>query len=213
MVDPAAIPEPYLGSWNQAQAAVLDLHPGKVFPRFQHRRGLFDREIGEMGSYAAWAASWPYVRTPWTDDLPPVRHITSRLRFLQDWFDEPELSYDAMLGVELYPWHVTTATAPIRPDPGVVREFVLEPLADSDVREVFAFGTPWFAMLTDHLSLEVVARLGAGGRDYGSRVESRTVLVCAGRRRLRIVVEKHRGGVGPPATDETLRLRNEIERL
>jgi hypothetical protein len=154
IVDLEAIPEPYLGSWSEARAAVLALNPGQVLQGFQYRGGVFDREIGERGSYAAWATSWPFVRPPWTDHFPPVRHITSRLRFLCDWFDDPKLSYNVMLAVELYPWHSTKVTAPIRPDPGVVREFVLEPLTDSGLRELFAFGAPWFAMLTDHLGLE-----------------------------------------------------------
>ena len=34
-----------------------------------------------------------------------------------------------MLAVELYPWHSTGLTAAPRPDPGIVREFVWEPIA------------------------------------------------------------------------------------
>ena len=176
----------------------LAVHPGRVCPDFQHRGGVFDREIGELGSYAEWAETWAFVRPPWSDVSGPPRHTTSRRQFLRAWFKDPELSYDAMLGVELYPWHIATATSPIRPDPGVIRELLLEPLADSDVQEVFAFGADWFAVLTDHLGLEVVARLGAAGRDYGSRVRSRVVLVCRGPKRLRIIAENHLGSAGPP---------------
>lgn len=106
-----------------------------------------------------------------------------------------------MLGIELYAWHVKAATGPIRPDPGVIRELVLEPLADSDMLEVFAFGADWFPMLIDHVGVNVVARLGAGGNDYGSRVESRAVVVCQGPKRLRIIAEKHLGSAGSPARD------------
>lgn len=212
-VDLTALPEPYLGSWDRARAAMLAVHAGQVLERFQHRGGVFDREIAKAGSYTVWAARWPYVNPPWTDEHPPVRHTTARLRFLRDWFDEPELPYEAMLGVELYPWHVTSATTPMRPDPRVVRDFVWGPLVDAQLEVVFAFGAPWFEMLTEHLDLEVIKRLGEGGADYRSRVQSRAVLLCEAPSGLRIIAEKHLGSAGPPATDETHRLRDAVRHV
>ena len=207
------MPEPYLGSWDRAKAAMLAAHPGRVFERYQHRGGIFERAMARAGSYQMWASRWPFVTPPWTNEHPPVRHATARLRFLQHWFDAPKLSFDAMLGVELYPWHVATATAPMRPPPDIVRDYIWAPLVQSGITIAFAFGAPWFEMLEDHLDLKVVARLGAGGDDYGSRVESRAVLVCEAPSGLRVIAEKHLGSAGPPAADETNLLRETIERL
>lgn len=210
-VDLEAIPEPYLGSWREARAAVLALNPGKVFPRFQHRGGVFDHEITDMGSYETWAASWAFIRSPWTDTLSAIRHTTSRHRFLRNWLDEPDLPIAGMLAVELYPWHSTSVTSRMQPDVGVLREYVWEPLANSSVSAVFAFGAPWFSLLTDRLGFKILDRLGAGGREYGSRVKSRAVIVCEGPSGLRVIAEKHSGSATPPASDETYLLRSALD--
>lgn len=209
-IDAAAIPEPYLGSWADARSAVLALNPGRAHAHYQHRRGVFDLEIGQLGSYAAWAATWAFVRPPWTDALPAVRHTTSRLEFLRRWYDDEVMPISSMLAVELYPWHSARVTAVMRPDPGIVREFIWHPIIESGIGDVFAFGAPWFPLLEDRLQLEVIDRLGAGGRPYGSRVASRAVLVCAAANGLRVIAEKHSGSAGPPSEDETLRLREAI---
>lgn len=99
----------------------------------------------------------------------------------------------------------------MRPDADAVRKYVWEPLVDSGIGIAFAFGAPWFEMLEDHLGLRVLRRLGAGGKRYGSRVESRAVIVCEGPSGLRIIAEKHMGSSGPPAADEAYRLRAAIE--
>jgi hypothetical protein len=41
----------------------------------------------------------------------------------------------------------------------------------------FAFGKPWFSLLEDGLGLQVVDRLGVGGRQYPTEVPSQAVLV------------------------------------
>lgn len=209
-VDTAAIPEPYLGDPSSAIAVVLALNPGRVYPRFQHRGGVFEAEVREMGSYAAWAATWAFVRPPWTDEIPAVQHTLSRLAFIGRWYDEPNLPIARMLAVELYPWHSTRLTAALRPDPGIVQEFIWEPIAASGARDVFAFGSDWFPLLTNHLGLAVVDRLGAGGRDYGPRAKTRSVMVAEAPSGVRVVAMKHSGSAGPPASDETLRLRDAI---
>jgi hypothetical protein len=209
-VDLSAIPEPYLGEWRKASAVVLALNPGQVYPKFQHRGGIFDREIGERGSYEAWAASWAFVRAPWTDDIPAVVHTTSRLAFLRRWFGEPDLPQSGMLAVELYPWHSARVNAALQPDPGIIRDYVWEPISDSGIRHVFAFGAPWFNVLEHGLGMPVLDRLGAGGRAYGSRVLSRAVRVFEAPGGITVIAEKHNGSAGPPAADETLLLRKAL---
>jgi hypothetical protein len=57
-----------------------------------------------------------------------------------------------MLGFELYPWHSTRVPAPIRPDPGVIREFVFAPIEELGVPPIFAFGAPETLALREALS-------------------------------------------------------------
>jgi hypothetical protein len=83
----------------------------------------------------------------------------------------------------------------------------------SGIATAFAFGAAWFDMLETHFGAYVVARLGTGGTDYRPRASSRSVLVCDHPNGLRVIAEKHRGSSGPPATDETQRLRAAIDHL
>jgi hypothetical protein len=94
----------------------------------------------------------------------------------------------------------------------LVREFVWEPIGDLAGRHVvFAFRADWFPILSDGLGLDVVARLGAGGRDYGSRVASRAVLVCRAPSGATVIALRHLGSAGPPAGDEVERLREALQ--
>jgi hypothetical protein len=68
-----------------------------------------------------------------------------------------------MVAFELYLWHITSKTAPMRPDPGIVREFIWQPVRELGA-PVFAFGKSWFDLLEHGLGLQVMDRLGVGGR-------------------------------------------------
>lgn len=210
-VDTTALPELYHGNiYGQPAAAILALNPGQVYPDFQHRGGIFEHELRTFGSYRAWAASWPYLRQPWVSVVGPNRHYRRRLMFLRRWFDQPELPADKMLAFELYPWHSTSVTASMRPNPATVHRFIWEPLVSIGVREVFAFGAPWLPLLEHRLGLPVVDRLGIGGRDYGSTAAGRTVVVFDADG-LRVVAAKHNGPAGPPSAAETLLLRDALD--
>ena len=206
-----ALPEPYLGALDFQPAGVfLALNPGRAHLDFQGRSGLFADEIRRYGSYSAWAATWPYLRDPWVETMGPNRHHTSRLAFLRTWTGQPTLTADAMVAFELYPWHSTAVTAAMRPDPGVVREFVWQPIRELGA-PVFAFGKPWFGLLEDGLGLQAVDRLGAGGRPYRTEVPSRAVLVLRSEDGPVVIAEQHVGSAGPPRRSETRVLREAIE--
>jgi hypothetical protein len=142
--------------------------------------------------------------------MGPNRYLASLLTFLRTWTDQPSLTADAMVTFELYPWHSTAVTARMRPDPGVVREFVWQPIREFGA-PVFAFGKPWFSLLEDGLGLQVVDRLGAGGRRYPTQMPSRAVLVLRSEDGPVVVAERHRGGAGPPRPSEIRVLREAIE--
>jgi hypothetical protein len=215
LVDADAMPEPYLGSLieGQSRAAFLALNPGRVHPGFQSRSGVFAGEIEELGgSYTRWAATWPYLRDPWLAENGSNRHHTTRLAFLRTWADQADLPASAMVSFELFPWHSARVTASMSPDPALIGRFIWEPIADLKIPLVFAFGAPWFALLRS-LDVEVVEILGAQGRPYGSRVESRSVLVGRTSAGTVVVAERHSGSAGPPAKDEAVLLRHEVERI
>ena len=116
-----------------------------------------------------------------------------------------------MVGFELYPWHSTAVTSLMRPDPDVIREFVWQPVAELGA-PVFAFGAPWFFILEKSLGLQVVDRLGPGGRRYPSAVASRSVIVLKNEGGITVIAEKHSGSAGPPSPSETVYLRQALDR-
>jgi hypothetical protein len=210
-VDLAALPEPYLGALDHRPVGVfLDLHPGQAHQDFQGRSGRFADEIRHHGTYSGWAATWPYLRDPWVAAKGTIPFLTSRRNFLGTWTSHPTLTADAMVVFELYPWHIATMTGPMRPDPGIVREFIWQPVRELGA-PVFAFGKPWFDLLEHGFGLQVVDRLGAGGRPYATEVAGRAVLVLRDQDGPVVVAEKHLGGAGPPRRSETLVLREAVE--
>ncbi len=210
-VDGDAIPEPFLGPLAPNPKAVfLALNPGRAFA-FQRRDGRFADRIRQLGSYTDWAATWPYVDGDWeAAGQPPNRHHQSRLRFLRRWLGQQDLPASAMLSFELYPWHSTRVTAAMKPDPSTIKRYVWDPIAELGRPLVFAFGADWFRNL-EQLGFQKVAHLGRGGKNYGSTVTSRSVLVLEGPSGVTVIAEKHAGSAGPPNAAETLKLRDAVE--
>jgi hypothetical protein len=209
VVDTEAMPELWHGPLDPHQARVvfLALNPGEAHPEFQHRTGRFAHEIrDDFTGYTDWAASWPYLREPWESMKGRNRHHSKRLNFARRWFNDPALPAAAMVSFEMYPWHSTALTGALKPDPEIVRLFVLGPVAEL-AAPVFAFGAPWIPLLEQRLGLPVIDRLGAGGRDYGSAIPSRSVTLFDAGNGTVIVASKHNGPAGPPSASETELLR------
>jgi len=206
-----ALPEPYLGPLDRKPRAVfLALNPGASSPEMQSETGLLADEIRRMDSYRAWAASWPYLRDIWVKNMGTNLHHTRRLKFMQRWCDQPELSADDMLSFELFPWHSSRLTAPIRPCPRVIREFVFAPIEEMDAPPIFAFGADWFSMLEHHLRLPVRARLGVGGDTYPTQAAGRAVVVFSLPSGATVIAIKQRGYAGPPSAPETVLLKEAL---
>lgn len=213
-VDTQALPELWHGSLDARKAAVvfLALNPGRVYPKFQHRDGVFAEEIREQyGSYTDWAASWPYLREPWHSEIGRNRHHQDRLTFARRWFDDPSLPTTAMVSFEMYPWHSKSLKAPLRPDPGIVREYIWRPVAALGV-PVFAFGKDWHPLLEEGLRLPVIDRLGVGGRDYGSAAATRAVTVFEAPDDVRVIAVNQASYAVPPSASETTILREALRR-
>ncbi len=206
-----AFAEPYVGDLRGTPRMVtLGLNPGQACPDFQARSGIFAREIRERGSYSAWAATSPYLGKEWLRVNRSNRYASSRLGFAREWLQDDELAADQLLTLELYPWHSTRVTAPIRPPPEIIETFVWGPLADmQQVEFVFAFGKPWLGVC-DALDLPEVGRWGRDGVNLGSPVASRAVVAFALPSGQWVVVSWQSGYAGPPGSEDALRLRDRL---
>jgi hypothetical protein len=206
-----AFAEPYGGDLRGTpRFVILGLNPGQAQLDFQARDGIFANAIRETGSYSAWAASHPYLSETWTRVHGRNRYGTARLRFARGWLDDPGLTPNELLTLELYPWHSTRVTAPIVPPMSIVEEFVWQPLAEIPVEFVFAFGKPWLAAC-QALGLPELGRWGNGGQDFGSPVASRSVVVFQLPSGQKVLVLWQSGYAGPPALDDAQRLRRLLE--
>lgn len=202
-VDPEAFPEPFLGELTSRPAGVtLALNPGEVFPNFQYRDGIFANEIRALGSYSAWAATWPYLRKE-EPRLPKGRGFkfhNMRWSFLKNWYHDPHLPASKMLSFELYPWHSTGLTAPIlmaSPDVlSFVKRYIWEPIVDSGATFVFGVGKDWFPVLR-HLADEELLVLGRDGEPCAFNEPTRSVLVCRGPGKM-LIIGNRIGNVASP---------------
>jgi hypothetical protein len=222
-----ALPEPWLGDLTKpAKAVFLQLNPGLAVD-YQTRSGIFAGEIAQAGGYSEWTASWPYQHV--RDGTPdPILVGTGesmlaaqfwrqasafgnvRLRFAQNWFRDPSLTFEDVLMFELYPWHSRGVKGTLQPPIEFVREYVWESIVDVGARYVFAFGAPWFTLLP-RLDMEFLPELNAAN-GLGSTVPSRAVLFGKVRGTKTVVVaEKHSGSAGPPRKSEVDLIRAAYE--
>lgn len=202
-----AFPEPYLGRLDRRpHMAFLSLNPGQVVPDFQlldHRGvpGVFVQELIGLGSYKAWAASWPYLREPWRTKVRGSKdHHGERLKFMRDWYGDYSLVSDNRTDFELYAWHSHSFSgASMRLDLRVLKTFVLDPLWELDPPWVFAFGAWWWGHLQD-LGLEVIARLGHRGDepfDIGYKPGAKQGVTVARTPNGGLMVAEKHGGPSP----------------
>jgi hypothetical protein len=99
-------------------------------------------------------------REPWLTDIGAVGYLVNPVTFMSRWLEDDSLGDMHQLTFELYPWHSKRVTAAMRPEPDIIESMVFDPIAETGVRHVFAFGAPWFQLL-DSIGLRRVLTLGA----------------------------------------------------
>jgi len=200
--------EPYqgdlLGCEGQLRVVILGLNPGQYFPDLQSRQGLFAAEIKQAGSYSAWVRDHPYDNKTWLARHRPNRYYLARLGFTRRWLCDPAATYNAMLIFEMYPWHSTGLTGHIHPPPDVIDQFVWQPIRETGIEHVFAFGAPW-ARLARLLDLQVLECSDAVVATTAATWPAVPLFALPGGQAL--VAESHLGSAGPPRKDEVERLR------
>lgn len=217
VVDREVMPEPYLGDLfdGDHRMVFMGLNPGSPRPTAQSRNGTYAQEIRQMGSYRAWAATWPYLRELDVSTWGRNTFHDSRFEFMKNWYGNPSLEHRHMLNWELYPWHSKKVRgSPIRPPADVVRSFVWDPIAATGARWLFAFGTPWYEQL-ELLRLKELVHLGHGGEPYPTETKPkayRKVKVYEGPADAFVVAMSTAAAAAPPSRRETEILKEELAR-
>lgn len=214
-VDAEVMPEPYLGDLftGDHRIVFMGLNPGAPRPKAQSRQGTYAQEIRRLGSYRAWAATWPYLRDIDLSEWGKNVFHDARYRFMKDWYDDSGLEHRHALNWELYPWHSRKVQGSrMRPPVDVVRRFVWKPIAATGVRWIFAFGTPWYEQL-EQLGLKQLAHLGHGGDPYPTETKPkayRKVKLYAGPADSLVVAMSTSATAAPPSRRETEILKEEL---
>jgi hypothetical protein len=211
-----AMPEPFIGDWERAKLVTLGLNPGAADRPFQARGGYFAEEIAKRG-FSEWAKTDPYGSDLWEDKSTvngPRKngrrvngYRAARVQFARRWLHDGGLGGADLLMLELYPWHSARVTAAIKPPPGVLSEFIWEPLGEVDEQEVFAFGAPWLKVAED-LGLDRERRFERGSFRSASR-QAATFALPSGQQ---LVVVWQSGYAGPPGAEDTQTLRELLSR-
>ncbi|MDP9069274.1 MAG: hypothetical protein M3N53_13145 [Actinomycetota bacterium] len=214
-VDPQVMPEPYLGDLfaGEHKIVFMGLNPGAPRPTAQARNGTYANEIRALGSYTAWAATWPYLREADITDWGKNVFHDARYRFMKDWYADDNLEHRRMVNWELYPWHSKKIQGSrMRPPPKVVREFVWEPIASLGTTWIFAFGAPWYEQL-EHLGLRQLMHLGHGGEPYPTETKPkayRQVKVYEGPADSFVIAMSTASAAAPPKRREVEILKTEL---
>jgi hypothetical protein len=122
---------------------------------------------------------------------------------------KPELQWDDVLNVELYPWHSHAfgRFKPTEQSIDLIRRYVLGPVAELQPRWVFAFGAPWFDVLTRlGFAKQVIVSTRRGDRWPGAPKDREIASFTISE--LTIVAERHQGSAGPPKDAEVVGLRD-----
>ena len=205
-VDLSVFPEPYIGRLAGAHPAMvmLGLNPGAPAPAFQGMGGIYTERIRES-SYRQWAAEGPYTDEAWESVNGRNKYQRDRLTFARRFTRDESLTPSDLLFLELLPFHSKRVTAPIQPPPYLLERFIIEPLAELSVPNVFAFGKPWHRA-AQAIGLGVGMALSVEWNAKGR--EAREYRLPGGKS---LIVLTQSGYAGPPGKDDTEALRLALE--
>lgn len=141
------MPEPYLGDFDTATIAQVNLNPGPTIP-FQHwTTGSVSEEYRKMKDegikdfYDEWAKRNIYMDYENAEEsdkgmnfnrkrVPYFEHITSK-----------KINKSDLINMEVFAWH-SDEFGRIKDMGEVFREFVLEPLLDTNIKYIFLLRNP-----------------------------------------------------------------------
>jgi hypothetical protein len=210
-LDLSCFPDPYTGdirgNHGEPLLVTLGLNPGIGYPELQGRSGVWTNRIREVSLSKCFNRSPPGDRDWLRIHGGESIYWRNLLRFGNRWCGN-DFDFSRLLNFELYPWHSISLTSQIRCPPKVVSRYVLQPLAEFQVRHIFAFGRAWDGVCRG-LGFQEVCRFGEGCKPFpGVSTPGWTVVLFrSSLLPASIVVSWQKGYAGPPGSGrlETLR--------
>lgn len=145
------IPEPYLGNFDTATVAMINLNPGGVLSKQHWTTGEIGKEFrrvnqdGNDNFYDNWAKNNMYL--DYMDNIekkcPDSGNQFMKER-IENYFNivlERNLTKKDILCLELFSWH-SYKFGKVRNKGKVFKEYILEPLLDTKVKYVFLLRAP-----------------------------------------------------------------------
>ena len=192
----------------------LGLNPGIGYDVLQGADGLWTKRIADIGYSRCFDRSPADDPESWIRlHRKPSRYWENIIRFTKRWLDAPSAGMPEILNFELYPWHSAKIVGYMKPPAQLLQQFVWNPVQETPVSAVFAFGKVWFGVCRE-LQLEEVAYFGpdADFRVPGSDMwHWRLGLFRLPSKQL-VVVSSQQGFAGPPGAAGVEILRNVVHR-
>jgi hypothetical protein len=141
------MPEPYLGNFDIATIAQVNLNPGPTIP-FQHwTNGSISEEYRKMRDegikdfYDEWAKLNIYMNYENAEKLDAgMKFIKSRVPYFEH-ITSKKINKSDLVNMEVFAWH-SDKFGKIKDMSEIFTEFVLEPLSDTNIKYIFLLRNP-----------------------------------------------------------------------
>lgn len=134
------IPEPYLGNFETAEIAQINLNPG---PPIDFQNWVDGYEVNEIrnyilrgteDTYERWAKKFIYM--DYERNNKGTKFVKNRVKYFQNVLSRDDITKDDLLNIELYAWH-SNKYGKLENEKEIFREFILEPLMDTSIKYIF----------------------------------------------------------------------------
>lgn len=204
------MPEPFLGNPQNAHVAIVNKNPGGVAPWQHWGNGMEAVKIKEnvleknlKMPYSKWANDFIYLKKK---DIGSDFWI-NRIKYVNSVLDKKCGSDgDGLLGIELYPWHSGKFQNEKYENCELnFKEFVLQPLMDTDVKFVF---------LLRKYVIDVAENCGIEFETINHDWEASTLIVKIAKYKGKIFIGTDNNVPGYPGSDNDRRyLRGVIKQI
>ncbi|MGC4068440.1 MAG: hypothetical protein QM784_28100 [Polyangiaceae bacterium] len=214
-LDLDCFPDPFTGDLRGVRCeptlVVLGLNPGVGYPELHGREGKWTNRIRES-TYSRCFERSPPGDMDWIDLYGrESTYWRNLIAFGKRWCGHG-FSFQQLLNLELYPWHSNSLTAGLQCPPRIVERYVIQPLAEVNTNQIFAFGKPWLQICMG-LNFDIIAEYGDNATQFPGPTTSgwRVVVFRSRTMKAPIVVSWQKGYAGPPGKSRISTLRTILD--